>query len=176
MQKEKSYKEIMAHESTLPEDFAGVFNFTNWTKEDFVGMWGKKEYHFPANSTSPMIIPEHSPIEIQHIRKKFAKDLAEQEYFRSKEYEFTRSREGKRNKLGMIEASGQGMSHAGTYNLDTLAPFIQRCLEPLAASKATVRVKAENRMEDRISRDDKTGKPVTTIATTDSDLERIKAA
>ena len=79
-------KSIMKYETVLPPDFDGVFRFTNWTKEDFVGIWGSKEYHLPALSTSPMVIPDHSPLEIQHIRKKFAKDLAEREFYKSAKY------------------------------------------------------------------------------------------
>jgi hypothetical protein len=176
MPNQKSYKELMAHESVLPEDFTGVFYFTNTDDEDFVGVWGKKEYVFPAKSTSPMIIPEHSPIEIQNIRKKFAKDLAEKLYFKSKNYEFIRSREGKRNKLGMIEPTGQGMSHAGTYNLDTLAPYIQKCLEPLELKSAKVTLKTGVKMEERVARDDKTGKPVTAAVGSDADLSGISSA
>lgn len=170
----KTYKELMAHESILPADFTGQFYFTNPDDEDFVGLWGKKEYTFPALSTSPMIIPEHSPIEVQNIRKKFAKDLAEKMYFKSKNYEFIRSREGKRNKLGMIEPTGQGMSHAGTYNLDTLAPYIQKCLEPLPVKSATVKVRQTVSMEERVGRDDRTGKPVTAAVGSDADFESIK--
>lgn len=176
MQEQKTYKELMAHENVLPENFSGVFYFTNWTDVDFVGVWGKKEYHFPAKSTSPMIIPEHSPLEIQNIRKKFAKDLAEQEYFRSKQYEFIRSREGKRNKLGMIEPTGQGMSHAGTYTLDNLAPFIQKCLEPLPVSSAIVKAKKGLTMEDRLTRNPSTGLPVTGAVKTEADLKTLEQA
>jgi len=66
----------MKYETTLPEDFDGVFRFNNWSNADFVGGWGGKKYIFAAETTSPMVIPEHSPLEIQYIRKKFAKDLA----------------------------------------------------------------------------------------------------
>jgi len=61
-------KSIMKYETSLPEDFTGVFYFTNWSNEDFVGKWGGKQYTFAAETTSPMVIPEHSPLEIQHIR------------------------------------------------------------------------------------------------------------
>ena len=89
-EKQPTYKEVMAHEPVLPEDFDGTFRFTNPSEEDFIGEWGSKEYHFPAGKTVPMVMPEYSPIEIQHIRKKFAKNLAEREFYKSKGYETMR--------------------------------------------------------------------------------------
>lgn len=122
---------VMSYESVLPVDFDGVFRFSNPTDEDFKGLWNKKEYLFPAKSTVPMIMPEHSPLEIQHIRKKFAKDLAEREFFKSKQYETFRLREGVKDDMGMIQPRGSGMSHAGQYTMNDLEPFIKQCLEPL---------------------------------------------
>lgn len=143
-------KGIMKYESVLPEDFDGVFRFTNPTDEDFVGVWGKKEYLFPALSTSPMIIPEHSPIEIQHIRKKFAKDLAEREFFKSSGYESFRKQEGTPNNRTM-----SGIHQAATYNVDKdLAPFIQKCLEPLTIKRAVVTEVVSEKVEDKLSRND----------------------
>lgn len=144
----------MKYETTLPEDFDGVFRFTNWSEEDFVGVWGGKEYHFPAMSTSPMVIPEHSPLEVQNIRKKFAQDLAEREFFKTKRYEKIRQREGNRDELGMIQPRGYGMSHAGTYSLDDLAPFIQKSLEPLPVARAVRTTAPKVKIEDHISRTD----------------------
>ncbi len=147
--------DIMKYETTLPEDFDGVFRFTNWTSADFIGRWAGKEYHFPAMTTSPMVIPEHSPLEVQNIRKKFAKDLAEQEFFRTKKYEKIRQREGNRDELGMIQPRGQGMSHAGTYSMDDLAPFIQKCLEPLPVSRAVRTDAPKAKLEEKLSRTDR---------------------
>ena len=154
--------DIMKYESTLPEDFDGVFRFTNWSKEDFIGLWGGKEYHFPALSTSPMVIPEHSPLEVQNIRKKFAQDLAEREFFKTARYEKIRQREGNRDELGMIQARGYGMSHAGTYSLNDLAPFIQKSLEPLPVAKAVRTDVAKVKIEDINSRTD-SGERVTEV-------------
>lgn len=130
-------KGIMKIESVLPEDFDGTFRFTNWTEEEFVGVWGSKEYHFPALTTSPMVIPEHSPLEVQHIRKKFAKDLSEREYFKSKSYEKTRSVEGNKDE-GIVQPRLNSFHMAGTYTLKDLEPYIQRCLEPLPIARASV--------------------------------------
>jgi hypothetical protein len=146
---------IMKYETTLPEDFNGVFHFTNWSNDSFVGRWGGKEYHFPAETTSPMIIPEHSPLEIQHIRKKFAKDLAEREYFKTPQYEHQRLREGEKDDYGMIRPRGQGMSHAGQYSLDQLSPYIQRCLEPLPVAKALVKTVEKTPIEENLTRNNK---------------------
>ncbi len=143
-------KSIMKFESLLPEDFSGVFNFTNWTDEDFIGKWGGKEYRYTANSTSPMLIPDHSPIEIQHIRKKFAKDLAEIQFYKSKKY--TDMLKQERNADGSPRNSG--IHQAATYTISELTPFIQKCLEDLPISKATITIAPKVNLEDTLTRNE----------------------
>lgn len=126
--------DIMEVSKLLPEDFDGTFRFTNWTDADFIGKWGKKEYRFPAQTTSPIVMNDQTPLEVQQIRKKFAKDLAEQEFFRSQKYGNLLSSE--RNPDGTSRANSIHMG--STYSMDTLAPFIQKCLEPLPVAKAIV--------------------------------------
>lgn len=140
----------MKYENTLPENFTGVFHFTNWSEEEFVGKWGGKQYRFPAESTSPMVIPEHSPLEVQHIRKKFAKDLAEREFYKSQDYGKLLGQE--RNPDGSPRASG--IHVAGTYSIDQLTPFIQKCLEPLPISQAIVTKEEKPPLEESLSRND----------------------
>ncbi len=125
MQEDKS---IMRYESVLPEDFDGVFRFSNPSDEDFVGIWGGKEYLFPAGTTVPLVIVEHSPIEIQHIRKKLAKDLAEREFYKSKGYNMLRDQEGKPGNRVF-----NSIHQAATYTIKDLEPYIQQCLLPLPA-------------------------------------------
>lgn len=141
--------DIMKFENTLPVEFDGVFRFTNWTDEEFVGRWGNKEYHFPSNATSPMIIPDQSPLEIQHIRKKFAKDLAEREFFKSQKYETYRSPEGI---LGNRTMSG--IHTANTYTLNDLVEGIQKCLLPLEIKKAFVQMAETVSIEDKLTKDE----------------------
>lgn len=141
--------DIMKYESTLPENFDGVFRFTNWSDQEFVGVWNKKQYHFPANSTSPMVIPEHSPIEIQHIRKKFAKDLAEREFFKGNKYELIRAPEGTMGNRTM-----SGIHTAGAYTMDDLKEGIQACLRPLELTRATVTAVNEVPLEAKLSRNE----------------------
>lgn len=141
----------MKYESTLPEDFDGVFRFTNWSDEEFVGVWGKKEYHYAANSTSPMIIPEHSPLEIQHIRKKFAKDLAEREFYKSERYRATFLAQ-ERNSDGTAKLNS--FQQAGQYTLGDLAEGIQKCLKPLEVQRAFVAPVTEVPMESKLSTND----------------------
>lgn len=143
---------IMKYESVLPVDFDGVFKFTNWSNEEFIGVWGKKQYHFAANATSPMIIPEHSPLEIQHIRKKFAKDLAEREFFKGSRYEILRSPEGT---LGNRTMSG--IHTASAYTMDDLKEGIQACLKPLNIQRAFVGQVQEMPMEDKLSKNEEGG-------------------
>lgn len=165
-------KNIMEVEKILPEDFDGIFRFTNNSDEEFVAKYNGKEYVFPANSTSPMIMPEFSATEIMNIRKKFAYKWAEQQYFKSKAYEHQRSRESTKDKMGMIHPYGQGMSHAGQYSIDDLAPFIQQCLVPLPISKASVKAVPKVALETVLSKDD-SGNLNTGVVSTDKDLENI---
>lgn len=145
-------EDIMKVEQILPQDFTGVFHFTNsWEDEDFKGVWGKKEYTFPANSTSPMIIPEHSPLEIMQIRKKFARDWAEQDFFkRSAQYKKLQSQE--RTPEGTAKLNS--IHQAGTYTINDLVEGIQKCIKPLTIKQAFVKNVAEVPMESKLSRDD----------------------
>ena len=143
-------KDIMQYQPILPEDFDGTFKFTNWTDEDFVGKWDSKEYHFPAQSTSPMIIINHTPLEIQQIRKKFAKDLAEREFFKSGSYSKLQSQE--RNNDGSPRLNS--IQQAGTYSVETLTPFIQKCLEPLPIAKVKITDAPKEKLEDKLSRNE----------------------
>ena len=139
---------IMTPARTLPEDFDGTFRFTNWTDEDFVGRYGSKDYRFPAKTTSPMIIVDQTPLEIQQIRKKFARDLAEREFGNSESFERLKKQE--RNSDGTPKLNS--IHQAGTYSLDVLAPYIQRCLEPLPEAKATVTDSPTEPLENKLSR------------------------
>lgn len=142
-------EDIMKRDTVLPEGFTGVFSFTNWSDTEFVGRWGSKDYHYPANSTSPMVIPEHSPLEIQWIRKKFARDLAEREYFKSKNYELKRKPEGE---LGNRTMSG--IHQASTYTLEDLKEGIQKCLQPLEVKQAFVEASRKEPIENKLTRDE----------------------
>jgi hypothetical protein len=165
-------KSIMKYENTLPEDFDGVFRFTNWTNEEFVGVWGGKKYTFPPEATSPMIIPEHSPLEIQYIRKKFAKDLAEREFYKSKSYKDLIKQE--RNPDGSPRLNG--IQSAGTYSLDQLTPFIQKCLEPLPVSKALVQTIEKTPIEETLTRNNKGKLNTEAIDASDSLVEKARNA
>ena len=141
---------VMKYETVLPENFDGTFRFTNWTDEDFIGKWGSKEYRFPAKTTSPMIIINQTPLEIQQIRKKFAKDLAEKVFGNSDKFQRLIAQE--RNDDGSPRLNS--IHQAGTYSLDDLAPYIQRCLEPLPVSSAMVTDSPKSSLEDKLTRND----------------------
>lgn len=140
---------IMSYEPVLPVDFDGVFRFSNPSDEDFVGIWNSKQYHFPANSTVPIMMAEHSPVEIQHIRKKFAKDLAEREFYKSKAYRGLADQEGKPG-----NRTFSGIHQAATYTLKDLEPYIQMCLKPLPEQKLSVKPVETVPLEDKIHRKD----------------------
>jgi len=141
---------IMKYDTVLPRDFDGIFRFTNWSNEDFVGIWEVRNIPFPKETTSPMVIPEHSPLEIQQIRKKFAKDLAQREFFKSVEYKKLSGQE--RNNDGTARLNSFQM--AGQYDLEQLAPMIQKCLEPLPISNAIVTELEKEPMESRLTRNE----------------------
>lgn len=140
---------IMSFEPVLPADFDGVFRFSNPFDEDFIGIWAKKEYLFPAGTMTPIVIPEHSPIEIQHIRKKFARDLAEREWYISKGYKVLRGQEGTPGNRTM-----NSIHQAATYTLKDLEPYIQMCLKPLPEGKITSRPHPTKDIVDDLKRDD----------------------
>lgn len=143
-------QDIMQYQPVLPTDFDGTFRFTNWTNEDFVGKWDNKEYHFPAGTTSPILIVDKTPLEIQSIRKKFAKDLAEREFYNSTSYTNLKSQE--KNNDGSARLNSLHM--AGSYSIDALAPFIQRCLEPLKVATAVVSSAKVDPLENKLSRNE----------------------
>lgn len=105
-----------------------MFRFTNWTSIEFVGTWNKIQYRFPPMSTSPMVIRGESPEHVQHIRKKFARELAEREFYRSERFE----------QLDSQAPAGSGKIPA-IYSDTEIAPYVQKALEPLPAAFATAK-------------------------------------
>lgn len=141
---------IMKYETVLSPDFNGVFTFTNDSDEEFVGTWGKKEYHFAPRSTSPLIMPDQSPLEIQNIRKKFAKDWAEREFYKSDKYNFFMKQE--RNADGTARLNSIHQSVA--YTIDDLKEGIQKCLKPLEIKKAFIEEAPQVDLEKVLSRNE----------------------
>lgn len=131
----------------LPADFDGVFRFTNFTGSEFKAKWDNVEYTFPANKTVPLVIPNSTPLEIQSIRKKFAKELATACFYQTDKFK-----------------TQDNVPPGGTpalYTDSDLAPFIQRCLEPLPIAQATVKVLPKDD-ESRYTKNTK-GRPVTRV-------------
>ncbi len=122
--------------NVLPVDFDGVFRFTNASDREFKAKWGGVEYTFPAMSTSPMIISGATPEEVQHIRKKFAKDYAVREFYRS----------GRFQELDGQAPAGSGKTPA-LYTDEELRPYIQQCLEPLPVARASAQQATPARKE-----------------------------
>lgn len=158
---------IMRVDTILPEDFDGTVWFTNWSEEPFTGVWGKKDYSFPAQATSKMVMPENTPLEILQIRKKFAKDLAEREFFKSQGYETLRGQEGTPGNRVM-----NSIHQAGTYSLETLTPFIQKALEPLPVAQVLVKKQEEVRLEERLSKNED-GEMNSAAVGSEKDLEAL---
>lgn len=114
----------------------GVFYFTNPAlakfkdkngdeSTDFRTLWNNKEYLFKGKTTSPLIIPNTTPEEVQHIRKQFAKNYATAWFFTTKRYK------------DLVKKGGYVPA---TYDEDTeYKAVIQACLTPLPKSQAEVR-------------------------------------
>ena len=104
-----------------------------------------------------MIMTDYSPLEIQHIRKKFAKNLAEREFYKSKEYKVMADQEGKPGNRTM-----SGIHQAATYTLDDLTPYIQECLQQREESKLTSKPVERESLESKLHTDDD-GKPISEV-------------
>ncbi len=113
------------NDNVLPQDFDGVFKFTNASDRAFTDKWNNIAYTFPPKSTSPMIISGATPEEVQHIRRKFARSYAEREFYLSDRYK----------QLNSQALPGSG-NVAAIYTEEDLAPYIQQCLEPLPIARA----------------------------------------
>lgn len=142
----------------LPEGFTGVFHFTNYTDHDFESMWNSVKYTFPANSTVPLIIPEESPLQIQEIRKKFARELATAVFYESDKYKLREA----------TAIPGSGAIPAIFTDAD-LAPYVQRCLEPLPMAHHTTETVEVDRTEKKMKTDGR-GKRVTRVVQEGEDL------
>jgi hypothetical protein len=140
---------IMRYEPVLPEDFTGTFYFSNPTAEDFTGVWAGKQYLFPAGTMSAIMIPEHSPLEIQHIRKHFARALAEREFYKSKSYDTYRKQEGTPGNRNL-----NSIHQAVAYTLKDLEPYIQEYLKPLPVSALLSKPVAKENIEDKLHKND----------------------
>lgn len=106
-----------------PEDFDGVFRFTNATEEDFKTLWNNVEYVYPAGKTVPMVIANSSLEEIQSIRKKFAKRLAEREYYKSKDF--------RKIANGLKDPSMGRNVIQSSVDETLMQEYVNQCLEPL---------------------------------------------
>ncbi len=147
-------------EQILPEGFNGTFYFTNFTNEEFKATWNKKEYTFPKESTVPLIILDATPAEVQNIRKKFAKELAEREFFKSKKYADLDAMNPRQTQSTFRTAVG--------YSMDELNVFIKRCLEPLPVADLKVH-NIVNDFEDKLHKDEK-GNPTSPVVEAGTNL------
>ncbi len=149
--------------NNLPEGFDGVFRFTNFTNEDFKAKWGSREYLFPAGKMTPMIISGATPEEVQNIRKKFAKELAEREIYKT---DIVKKLDAQ-NPQHVINS----INAAVTYNPKDLEQFITRCLEPLPVAQAYSETlpSGDAVMEQKLRRDNR-GRKITRVLEKDESL------
>lgn len=124
----------------LPKSWDGRFPFTNDSDEDFVFIWAKKGYLFPARKTVDMMKMAFNatPLEVQQIRKFAARKWAEREFFKGNRYESMRSREGIKDENGVIQPRLGSFNAAGSYTDGDLTEGIQKCLQPFPEVSAQV--------------------------------------
>lgn len=138
----------MNEKNVLPADFNGVFPFTNWSNEDFTAKWNSVEYTYPKEKTSPMIIGNATPEEVQNIRKKFARELGIREFYKTEKFK----------KMDVHVPGGT----PAIYTDSDLTPLIQKCLEPLAIVSAKVAKSKKFDVEELLSKDEE-GKNVSSV-------------
>lgn len=131
---------------TFPENFSGVYTFTNKSDEEFKVRWDSKEYIFPPMSTTPIIIPTANSLELQGIRKKFAAEWATLQFYKTDKFK---------------HLNESGGSSPAPYSESDLAPFIQMCLEPLPVGQIKVRTVPKNSEAKMRTLDD--GSPSSTV-------------
>ncbi len=134
-------------ENVLPVGFSGTFMFTNARETEFKAKWNSIEYTFPPMSTSPMIIPGEPIENVQSIRKKFAREWAIEEWYKTPKFD----------KMNNIAPGGT----PSLYTDSDLAPFIQKCLEPLPIASSTAKALPKDN-EANYTQDAK-GRPVTRV-------------
>ncbi len=143
--------------TVFPADFDGTFRFTNFSAEDFTARWNSRPYTFKANTTSPMIILDATPLEIQYIRKKFAKELAEREFSKSDRMKQLTSIERANNAPAL-----NSFRQANAYSTEDIKDLIQRALEPLKLSRAEVGVPEVVKTEEKLTLN-RRGRPNTRV-------------
>lgn len=132
----------------IPESFKGYFEFTNFSDEPFTAMWNSVAYTFPPMTTSPLIILKESPENVQEIRKRFAKKLAEREF-------------AKTQKFKDLSKSSEGMPtfrSALSYQESDLSDLTQKCLMPLEVATPKVVVEDVAAKEDSVLLRDERGR------------------
>lgn len=140
--------------STLPENFEGVFYFTNSSDKEFKARWDNVEYIFPPKSRTPLIIRGATPEQTQYIRKKFAKEYAILQFYKTEKFK------------GLNNTAPGGTP--ALYVDEDLTQIIQTCLDPLPIAKAEVKVLPKD--DESKYRKDRKGKNVSKILNGDEDL------
>lgn len=109
--------------STIEID--ALIPFTNFTDEEFKAKWNNVEYTFPPQKRVPMatLIPSETQDGIRIIRAKFARELGEKMWYQTEKF----------NKMNEVTPG----RNPAPYTESDVAPFIQRCLEPLPVAKAS---------------------------------------
>lgn len=145
--------------------FDGRFFLTNPYDFSHICRWNNTEYEFKAGTTSPLFIAEANPLETESIRKKFAVEIGTAAFMKSKEYKVLAETEKKTKGAGIPtyepivtrDQSGNEVLN----DRSPIAPYVQRCLEPLPIVPAKVRTPKKEK--DNVRFDPKTGRAVITV-------------
>lgn len=138
----------------LPKNWDGRFPFTNDSDEDFVFIWAKKGYLFPARKTVDMMRMAFNatPLEVQAIRKNAAKRFGEREFLKSDTVKAMEALERNPSTGAPVLTSFQS---ARSYSEADLAPYIAKCLQAFPEGEALVSTEVfEPNTEAILKRDD----------------------
>jgi hypothetical protein len=152
-------EETQVHDDTA-SDFDGVTRFTNWLPEPITLFWNSVGYTFEPLKRVPLQIPDATPKEVEAIRKKFAMDLAVHYFYNTDKFK----------SMDLSVEDSQAGKVPALYTEADLAPYIQKCLEPLPLGKPPVAREVAKPVDPEKSlRKDNKGKPVSKVVDQDED-------
>lgn len=146
--------------------FDGRFFLTNPYDFDYTCKWNGTEYEFKAGTTSALVIPEANPLETESIRKKFAVEIGTAAFQASAKYKSLVATEKKNKGAGVptfapvVKRDSSGTNEVLDEN-SPIAPYVQKCLEPLPV--VPIKVRPRQKKSEDVKIDSKTGRPIISV-------------
>lgn len=125
--------------------------FTNWSETEFVGKWSSNEYTFPPLSTVPLVgkIKKATPEDCLYIRRKFAIELAQLEFYKSEKWKTMQEQAS----LLKIQQSNIPLTPP-LYSEKIIEPLVEKALTPLPIAVPTTKAITDDTAK-KISRNSK---------------------